>query len=212
MGDSMRTIHTFGLTHEQNKFVDRCTPLGCRISIVEAQTDLIAVDSSVSIINTSLLDFDYLDGFIRFYHEINGCTAQKIIWVDVNYSSRDLPENFIPYETFEEMGEKLESILHKQIKLGLKIMDYSRRLVDLMKVLALIRKYPGISINAIGALLNMKPQTIQKNIITLKMAGEWIEYDVHKKGWKLFDNVSYFLGDRWEPEKSSSSSSVAHVR
>lgn len=201
MGDSMRTIHTFGLTHEQNKFVDRCAPLGCRISVVEAQTDLIAVDSSVSIINTRLLDFDYLDGFINFYHEINGCTAQKIIWIDVNHRSRDLPENFIPYESFEDMSDRLESILHKQIKLGLKIMDYSRRLEDLIKVLALIRKYPGISTKAIGERLNMNPRTVQRNITTLKMAGEWIEYDVHKKGWKLFDNVSYFFGDCWEHEK-----------
>ena len=201
MTDPMKKIMTYGLTEEQNCFVETCKPDGYTIFRAESPTDLIAIQSSVTIVKADALDRDSAEMVYSFYNEIDGCTSEKILWNEDHYLASDLPRNFIGYDTVEEMNRTLKTVLLSQIRIAQKVTDYSRRLRDLVQVLALIRKHPGLSTKAIAEKLDMNPRTVQRNIAVLKAAGEWVEYDEHKKGWKLFHNVSILFGDCWEVDK-----------
>lgn len=201
MGDPMKKIMTYGLTEEQNSYVEACTPDGYTIFKAESPTDLIAIQSSVTIVKADALDRDSAEMVYSFYNEVDGCTSEKILWINANQIACDLPKNFIGYATVEEMNRTLKTVLLSQIRIAQKVTDYSRRLRDLVQVLALIRKHPGLSSKAIAEKLEMNPRTVQRNIAVLKAAGEWIEYNEQKKGWQLFHNVSILFGDCWEIDK-----------
>ena len=69
-----------------------------------------------------------------------------------------------------------------------------------MKILALIRKHPGISTQKLSELTELPLRSVQRYIAALQATGEWIEYDRALRGWKLFHGVSILYGDVWEDD------------
>ena len=87
------------------------------------------------------------------------------------------------------------NILLNAYKKKKKIISFSRSLSNTLMVLRRIRQKPYITTRELSEDVEMTPRTIQRYIETLRMAGEFIEYDTHKKGWHLQDGKSVFLGD-----------------
>ena len=81
MADPMKKIMTYGLTEEQNSFVEASKPDGYSIFKAESPTDLIAIQSSVTIVKADALDRESAEMIYSFYNEIDGCTSEKILWI-----------------------------------------------------------------------------------------------------------------------------------
>ena len=65
----------------------------------------------------------------------------------------------------------------------------------ILRVLREIRANPGISTKALAEKLELSTRTVQRHIETLRMAGEFIDYDRSKRGWQLTANKSELLGE-----------------
>lgn len=55
--------------------------------------------------------------------------------------------------------------------------------------------HPGITTVQIAKEIEISQRSFQRYIETLRVAGEWIEYDRTLKGWKLTDGKSILWGD-----------------
>ena len=69
-----------------------------------------------------------------------------------------------------------------------------------MRILAAIRKKPGITTQELADDCEISKRSVQRYIETLRLSGEWIEYDPSMRGWKLFHGVSMLIGDAFPEE------------
>ncbi|MBR3242802.1 MAG: HTH domain-containing protein [Parasporobacterium sp.] len=74
-----------------------------------------------------------------------------------------------------------------------KASEYSERIAIAIKILRLIKSRSGISSKDLAEILSISKRSTQRYIETLRVAGEWIEYDPARHGWVLFDNKSLLL-------------------
>lgn len=67
-------------------------------------------------------------------------------------------------------------------------------------ILSIIRLQPGIRTQELADKLEVSVRTVQRHISTLQAAGEWIEYDTAKRGWRLQFGISVLFGDHLKDE------------
>lgn len=189
-------VITFGLSEEQNKLVENALPTK-RYELLDTDvpTDLIAIPTVALIINATTLDPDGSAMLWDYYIEIDGCTDETVFWLGHPKPPKNLQTKFKCYENFEEFAANLKYHLLSAHSKSKKAKDFSKKLVDCLKILSLIRSHPGIRTQELVDELELSTRTVQRYISTLQTAGEWISYDHTKKGWYLQDGVSIFFGN-----------------
>lgn len=195
-------IITFGLTDPQNALVEENLPTrDHEIFDTDAPTDLIAIGCQALIINAAALDADSAGMIFDYYSQVNGCTDETVIWLGEPKPPKELRKFFKCYDSFEAIKDKLKYLLLTAHSKSKKSREYSEKLVNGLKILALIRKHPGISTQKLSELTELPLRSVQRYIAALQATGEWIEYDRTLRGWKLFHGVSILYGDVWEGER-----------
>lgn len=196
-------VNTFGLTEEQNVFVAANLPSrDCELYIAEAPTDLIALHCEAMLVNASAMDQDSADMIFGLYEQIDGCTDEAILWLGEPKPPMKLRKHFKSYSSFEHLADKLKYLLLTAHSRSKKAYEYSERLANGLKILALIRTHPGISTQMLAELTELQMRSVQRYIAALQATGEWIEYDRAVRGWKLFHGVSILYGDVWKEGKA----------
>jgi len=194
-------IITFGLSDEQNEFVRRCFPgKDYELFDTDAPTDLIAISATAYIINAAMLKNDSAQMLFDFYDQVNGCTNETVIWLDKPLPPVKLQTILKCYDSFGAMEEKLKYILLSAHTKTRKSKELSKSILYALKILAEIRKHPGVTSDELAEICEISPRSVQRYIETLRCAGEWIEYDVKLKGWKLFHGISILFDDVTEDE------------
>lgn len=189
-------INTFGLTQKQNQFVSANLPVrDCELYIADTPTDLIAINCEAMIVNASAMEQDDADMIFGYYQEVNGCTDETILWLDEPKPPKELRKFFKCYDSFDAIKDKLKYLLLTAHSKSKKAHEYSEKLVNGLKILALIRKHPGISTQKLSELTEQPLRSVQRYIAALQATGEWIEYDRALRGWKLFHGISILYGD-----------------
>lgn len=189
-------IITFGLTDEQNKTIRRYLPTReYELYIAEDVTDIVAIPSSAQIIISETLSADDCELLTDYYTEIIENLFGEVFWIGRPKPPGHLRCKMISYESFEELETKLKYHLLQSHKKTKATKEFSRKIADALMILSLIRSNPGIRSKDIAEKLELSMRTVQRNIATLQAAGEWIEYDTSKKGWRLYEGVSIFFGD-----------------
>ena len=130
-----------------------------------------------------------------FYDEIIDKIYEAVLWLGEPKLPAHFRRKIICYDTFEELETKLKYHLLQSHKKSKATKEFSRKIADALMILSLIRSTPGIRSKDIAEKLELSVRTVQRNIATLQAAGEWIEYDTSKKGWRLYEGVSIFFGD-----------------
>lgn len=75
-------VNTFGLTQKQNAFVGANLPTrNCELYIADNPTDLIAINCEAMIVNAAAMEQDDADMIFDYYHQVNGCTDETILWL-----------------------------------------------------------------------------------------------------------------------------------
>lgn len=198
MAEKQRIL-TFGLTEEQNGLVQKCVPTrDYEVFDTDCPTDLIAIPSPALIIHAAKMDDENIEMIFDFYSEVNGCTDETVIWLGEPKPPVKLRKTLKCYDSFADIEENLKYILLSAHSKRKKTAEYSKKLADGIKILSLIRKYPGIKTQELAEKLELKSRTVQRYIAALQATGEWIEYDPQKRGWVLFHGVSILFGDVWE--------------
>ena len=189
-------ITTFGLTKEQNEIVRANIPMkDYEVFDTDAPTDVIAHACVAMIIQASAMDEESIDMIFDLYMDVDGCFDETVIWLGEPAPPKELRKVFKCYPSFSDIEDSLKYILlnaHRQTK---NAEEYSEKFYYGLKIISLIRSCPGIKTKEIGEKLELSSRTVQRYINALRIAGEWIEYDASKKGWKLMANKSVFFGD-----------------
>ena len=195
MGRDHRIL-TFGLTETQNAWVEENLPTrDYEVFDTDAPTDVIAIGCQALIVNAAALDGDAAGMIFDLYSQVNGCTDETVIWLGEPKPPKELRKFFQCYDSFDAIADKLKYLLLTAHSRSKKAHEYSEKLVNGLKILALIRKHPGISTQKLSELTELPLRSVQRYIAALQAAGEWIEYDRALRGWKLFHGVSILYGD-----------------
>ena len=189
-------ITTFGLSDNQNQLISDAFPVkDCELFIADIPTDLVAISASTLIINTAALDKDGIELIFDYYTEIGNSADETVFWLGDIKPPKHLQTKFKCYENFEEIVPNLKYYLLAAHRKSKKAQDFSKRLADCLKILALIRSNPGIKTSELAEQTELSARTVQRYITTLEVAGEWIEYNTSKKGWQLQYGISVLFGD-----------------
>ena len=189
-------INTFGLTEEQNALVEDNIPTrDYEVLDTDAPTDLIAINCEVLIIYAPEMDQDSIGMIFDYYSQVNGCTDETVIWLGEPKPPKELQKFFKCYDSFDAITDKLKYLLLTAHSKSKKAHEYSEKLVNGLKILALIRSHPGISTQKLAELTELPLRSVQRYIAALQATGEWIEYDRSLRGWKLFHGISMLYGE-----------------
>ena len=192
-------VNTFGLTEDQNALVKANLPShDCELYVADDPTDLIAINCEAMIVSASAMEQDSADMIFDLYKQIDGCTDETIIWLGEPKPPKELHKFFKCYPSFDVIAEKLKYLLLTAHSRSKKAYEYSEKLVNGLKILALIRTHSGISTQKLAELTELQLRSVQRYIAALQATGEWIEYDRTLRGWKLFHGVSILYGDVWK--------------
>ena len=195
MGRDHRIL-TFGLTEAQNAWVEENLPTrDYEVFDTDAPTDVIAIGCQALIVNAAAMDGDAAGMIFDYYSQVNGCTDETVIWLGEPKPPRELRKFFQCYDSFDAIKDKLKYLLLTPHSKSKKAYEYSEKLVNGLKILALIRKHPGISTQKLSELTELPLRSVQRYIAALQATGEWIEYDRTLRGWKLFHGISILYGD-----------------
>ena len=192
-------VTTFGLTDEGNALVEENLPTrDYEVFDTDTPTDLIAIGCQALIINATSMDSDSVGMIFDYYSQVNSCTDETVIWLGEPKPPKELRKFFKCYDSFDAIADKLKYLLLTAHSKSKKAHEYSEKLVNGLKILALIRKHPGISTQKLSELTELPLRSVQRYIAALQATGEWIEYDRALRGWKLFHGISILYGDVWE--------------
>lgn len=195
MGRDHRIL-TFGLTEAQNAWVEEnLPPRDYEVFDTDAPTDVIAIGCQALIVNAAAMDGDAARMIFDYYSQVNGCTNETVIWFGEPKPPKELRKFFKCYDSFDAIKDKLKYLLLTAHSKSKKAHEYSEKLVNGLKILALIRKHPGISTQKLSELTELPLRSVQRYIAALQATGEWIEYDRALRGWKLFHGISILYGD-----------------
>ena len=188
-------IGTFGLTDEQIAVVEKNLPVkDCEIMKTDCFSDIVATTEMAIIVIWEKLSADERDLLIGFYSEIAPFSETMILIGNV-----DIPnelKNFVSiYDSFEKFSANMKYVLLGAYKKSKKNENFSSTLANTIMILSQIRNKPFVTTKELSDKLELSERTIQRYIETLRVAGEWIEYDTSKRGWKLTDGKSILWGD-----------------
>lgn len=199
-----RIVTTYGLSEEQNQFVESCFPTKayslCNCNDYEDNDliDWIVTPNNVFIINAMVFPEYARDLIWDYYDEINESFDETVIWLGKPKPPRKIAKNFKCYDSFDDIRNNLKYILlnaHKKIQ---RAAEYCKTLEKGIRILSLIRKHPGISTKELSYKTDMSIRSVQRYIEALQTAGEWIEYDSQKRGWQLHDGYSVLFETNFE--------------
>ena len=193
-------ILAYGLNDEELKYVGKNLPTKAYelYDVTDAPTDLIAVPKSILIIKPLSLGKDYIDYLMDSYAQADGYETDTAIWIGEPKPVNKMNSFLKFYGTFDEIRDKLKYLLLSAHKQTIKAVEFSNKIALSLMILREIHEHPGISTRTLSDKLEINPRSVQRYINSLRMAGEFIEYDMSQKGWKLFTGRSILLGDSWE--------------
>ena len=199
--NSEQLIVTYCLTKEQNSTIAGCLPVSCyRLFSTDCFTDIIAIPSAAVIINADELSKEETETLFGFYEEICNSSADTIIWLGGQILPKSLQRYVKRYGSFDELEAGLKYLLLDARKKQKKSSEFSNSVMYALRILAAIRKKPGITTHKLADDCEISTRSVQRYINTLRCSGEWIEYDLSLHGWKLFQGISMLMGDAFPEE------------
>ena len=199
--DDEHLILTYCLTDEQNALVEKALPSPkMRVFETHCFTDILAVGAEAILIRADALSEDETETLFGFYTETLSPSSEPVIWLGGKQPPKNLQKVLKCFRDFSEMEEKLRYILLSAQKKQKKSSEFSNSVMYALRILAAIRKKPGITTQELADDCEISKRSVQRYIETLRVSGEWIEYDPALRGWKLFHGISILIGDAFPEE------------
>lgn len=189
-------VISFGFTEKQNDIIAENLPTSeYELYETDVVTDIFAINSDTVIINSEALNDSDREMIIDYFTETQASLSEMIFWIGNPKPPSHLRSKFVSFEYIEMLAVDLKYRLLKAHKMAEKSRIFSKRLADCIMILAEIRRNPGVKSKELAQKFELSVRTVQRYITTLQAAGEWIEYDTVKRGWKLQYGCSILFGD-----------------
>ena len=186
-------IITYGLTDEEIVELQNVKPnKDCSIIIADYATDIIALNAYASVVRKSELDQSDYDILSSYLEEV-GDYADTIILVGEDNKLKSFSKKVKIFATFEDFLEKAKYTLVASYAKHRQSDEFSSKISLALRMVILIKRNPGISTAVLADKLDMSTRSVQRYIETLRMSGEWIDYDTSLHGWRLEHEKSFLL-------------------
>ena len=186
-------IITYGLTDDEINELQKIKPnKDCSIIIADCATDIIALPAYAAIVRKSELDQGDYDLLSSYLEEV-GDYADTVILIGEDDKLQKYSKKVKAFATFGDFIEKAKFTLvasyakHKQSD------EFSSKISFALRIVILIKGNPGISTAVLAEKLGVSQRSVQRYIKTLRMSGEWIDYDTSIHGWRLEHEKSFLL-------------------
>ena len=190
-----KLVATFGLDEEENAFIEKHLPQKeCGIMDTDVVTDIIAIDEFAVIVRADAMSQSDMEMLYDFYGEVAPLSETVIFIGDVTVPA-NLKNHIAVYKDFDTLKENLKYILLSAYRKQKKSENFSATLANAILILSTIRRQPYITSAELAEKLEISPRSVQRYIETLRVAGEWIEYDTTHKGLYLQVGKSVLWGD-----------------
>ena len=188
-------IGAYGLSDKQISTVETNLPVkNCEIMDTDCFSDIVAISEMAIVVIWEKLSDDDRELLINFYSEIAPFSETMILIGDVDIPE-ELKKHVSIYDSFDAFSVNMKYVLLGAYRKSKKNENFSATLANTIVILSEIRKRPYVTTRTLAEKLELSERTIQRYIETLRVAGEWIEYDTTYKGWKLCEGKSILWGD-----------------
>ena len=190
-----KLIATFGLDEEENAYIEKHLPQKeCEIMDTDVVTDIVASSEFAVIVRADAMSQSDMELLYDYYGEVAPLSETVIFIGDVTVPA-NLKNHIAVYKDFDTLKENLKYILLSAYRKQKKSENFSATLANAILILSTIRRQPYITSAELAEKLEISPRSVQRYIETLRVAGEWIEYDTTHKGWYLQVGKSVLWGD-----------------
>lgn len=194
-----KKVFTYGLSEEENAKVRKALP-SKEYGLIDDEciTSALAKTYTAVILNADAMVQDEIDEVRGYYLDIGCCTDETMIWLGSVPVPEKMKSYVKAYPDFCSIEENLKFLLltaHRKMK---KVEGHSRMLADSLLILAMVRKFPGISTQQLVERTGISERSVQRYIKSIQATGEWLEYNRSKRGWELQYGKSLLFGDVWE--------------
>ena len=188
-------IATFGLNEDENAYIEKNLPQKeCEIMDTDVVTDIVAASEFAVIVRADAMSQADIDLLYDYYGEVAPLSETVIFIGDVMIPAK-LRNHIAVYKDFDTLKENLKYILLSAYRKQKKSENFSATLANAILILSTIRRQPYITSAELAEKLELSQRSVQRYIETLRVAGEWIEYDTAHKGWHLQVGKSVLWGD-----------------
>lgn len=188
-------IATFGLNEDENAYIEKNLPQKeCEIMDTDVVTDIVASSEFAVIVRADAMSQADMDLLYDYYGEVAPLSETVIFIGDVMIPAK-LKNHIAVYKDFDTLKENLKYILLSAYRKQKKSENFSATLANAILILSTIRRQPYITSAELAEKLELSQRSVQRYIETLRVAGEWIEYDTAHKGWHLQVGKSVLWGD-----------------
>ncbi len=188
-------IVTYGLSEAQLDIIKANIPTKkCEVMDTDCFSDIVVCSEMAIVVIWDKLTVDDKSLLIDFYSEI-APFSETMILIGEPHIPEELKKEVSVYPTFEEFSDKAKYVLLSAYRRSKKNENFSATLANSIMILSLIRNKPFVTTKELADKLELSERTVQRYIETLRVAGEWIEYDVSRRGWMLSEGKSMLWGD-----------------
>ena len=192
---SSMIIGAFGLSEAQIDTAALNLPTkNCKVMNTDCFSDIVAIREMAIIVIWEKLSEADRKLLVGYYSEIAPFSETMILIGNVDIPE-ELRKQVSIYKSFGEFSTNMKYVLLGAYRKTKKNENFSSTLANAIIILSQIRNNPFITTKELAEKLELSERTIQRYIETLRVAGEWIEYDMSRKGWKLTDGKSILWGD-----------------
>lgn len=188
-------IATFGLNEDEKAYIEKNLPQKeCEIMDTDVVTDIVASSEFAVIVRADAMSQADMDLLYDYYGEV-ALLSETVIFIGDVMIPAKLRNHIAVYKDFDTLKENLKYILLSAYRKQKKSENFSATLANAILILSTIRRQPYITSAELAEKLELSQRSVQRYIETLRVAGEWIEYDTAHKGWHLQVGKSVLWGD-----------------
>ena len=188
---SQYLIH-YGLSQKQIDALAGCLPTHTILHDATAcATDIIALPALGVVINPATMPENDLKMLMDYYKDVGWHISELVIFtkkVDAPKTAR-----IMYLDDNDLFPERVHALLSQANSRKKRNAGYHARIALCLLVLKAIKNKPGISTKSIAEECDVSVKSILRYIETLRVSGEWIDYDHQSRGWRLQPGMSSFF-------------------
>lgn len=189
-------VFVYGFLQSEERFIQKMLPTKESYLVsTDCMTDILATNSYAIFIKANAASEHDLQLLWSYYLEVSP-TSDTVVLVGNTVVPKALQNEIKVYANFKELQQEIKYILLTARRKQKKTETFSKTLSIAICILSEIHLHPGITTSQLAKKLEISQRTVQRYIETLRVAGEWIEYDAKTKGLSFTDGKSV-LWDEW---------------
>ncbi len=187
-------VAALGLSEAECARIRRVLPVkDCELVQLDNVSELYPYPNIAVIIRGSALDAAQLEDVENYFKEYDYALSETVIWIGDPRPTGKPGRIVKSYDSYDALLGSLKYLLLTAHKAAKGLHDFSSQIALAIRILKLIEQRPGITSGELAEKLEISRRSVQRYIETLRMAGEWVEYDASRRGWTLVENQSLLL-------------------